>query len=94
MQGEEHIAAAVERQQLIARQAFGHLHSPGILRGAGLQPVPFGAEALGLKGFDQQGHVRRERVVVAIPPEGGRQVGAAPLPASRECSRSKNLGQQ
>lgn len=36
--------------------------------------MPFSAAALGGEAFDQQGHLLGERVVVAVPPEGGRKV--------------------
>ena len=82
---------------LLPRQAFGDQHSPGILLGAGLEPVPLSAEAQGREGFDQQRHLLRKGMVVALPPVGGRQMwqgretlqGETPLSACRAWSRSK-----
>ena len=57
MQGEEHITAAIERQQFIALEAGHHQVDARIFRGAELQPMPLGIEAAGREGFDQQRHV-------------------------------------
>ena len=76
LQGFCHAAPeAIEGQEVMERQALSDQYKPLILGGAGLQPVPFGAAALGREAFDQQGHVLGERVDVALPPNRGRQVG-------------------
>jgi len=56
VQGEEPITAAVEGKQLVALEAGGYQMDAGILGGPQLQPMPFGALALGREGFDHQGH--------------------------------------
>lgn len=49
VQRKKHVTAAVERQQLIPRQALGNQDNSGVFRSTGLQPLPFGTETPGQK---------------------------------------------
>ena len=71
MQGEEHITAAVEGEELIALEVGHHEVDARIFCAAQLQPVLFGALSLGREGFDHQGHLIGQGVVVDLAAKGG-----------------------
>ena len=71
VQGKEHVTAALERQQLITRQALGNQHNSEVFRSTSLQPRPFGTETPGRKCFDQQGNLLRKWMTGALTAERG-----------------------
>ncbi len=71
MQGEEHVAAVIERQQLITRQTLSKQDNSGVVRSTGLQPLPFGTETPGRKCFDQKRNMLRQWVDSALSDEYG-----------------------
>ena len=67
---------AAENRHLLAAHGAGHQKvDAGIFCGAQLQPVRFGALALGRKGFDHQRYLVRHGVAIHLAPAAGRQRG-------------------